>query len=102
MGVFFASVCIVESGSVLLVTDVSCFCGVKGQVADRCNEGVDAKGNVGQKEICQRSGGISFGFEICVINDDTADPAQEECKQKANQLVVVFFHNRCPFLLNCF
>ena len=35
-----------------------------------------------------------------MIDDDTADPAQEECEQEADQLVVIFFHNRCPFRLN--
>ena len=70
--------------SVLLVTDVLILGGIKEEVADRSNEGVNTHSDVGKKEICPRSGGEAFGLELGVVDDDASDEAEEEGQDKAN------------------
>ena len=84
---------------VLLVTDISFLGRIKEQVADSGNQTVNTKGNVGKEEIRQGSGGVALGLKVGVVDDDTADPAQEEGQQKTNQIVVIVFHDKIPFVV---
>lgn len=84
----------IKSQSVFFVTDIFCFCGIEYEVADRCNKGVNAKGEVRKNEVCESSGCVAFGFQRSVIDDQTSDPTEEECKNKANEFVII--HDKAP------
>lgn len=60
---------------VLFVAYVLCVCGVKLEVADRSNEGVNAESKGREPEVCRSSAGVAFGLKSGVIDDDTADPS---------------------------
>jgi hypothetical protein len=81
--------------SILGVADIAGLCGIKGQIADRGNQTINAKGNVGQKKVSQRAAGITCGLQRRMINDNAADPAKEEGQQKTNELLVL--HNENSF-----
>ena len=78
-----------REGLVLLVTDTLFLCGIEEQVADSGNQRINTKGKVCEEEVCQSSGGVALGLKAAVVNDDTADPAQEEGQQKTDQIVVL-------------
>ena len=83
---------------ILLITEVFFLGRIKGQVANSGNQGVNAKGEVGQEEVSQRSGGVTLGLEVSMVDNDTADPTQKESQQKADQVIVVIvFHDANPF-----
>ena len=79
---------------VLLVADVSFLSGIENQVADGSNQGVDTAGDVTQNQVCPSSGGVACGLQGGMVDDQAADPAQEEGQQEANQIVVI--HNASP------
>ncbi len=81
-------------GSVLLVADVSGLGGIEEQVADGSHQRVNAERDVGEEEVSHRSGGVAFGLQRSVVDDDTTDKAEEERQQKTNQLVVI--HDKSP------
>ena len=87
---------------VLLVTDVLCLCGVEHEVADGSNQRVNTEGQVCEDEVCPGSGGPAFRLQGSVVDDNAADPAQEEGQQKTNEVLVV--HDNAPYkyFLNSF
>jgi len=81
------------------VADVGVLAGIEDQVANRSNQLVDTKGNNAQEEVGKRSGSPTLGFEGGMVDNQTTDKAQEEGKQKTNDIVVVFHLNVLLFFL---
>ena len=54
--------------------------GSEGDVADAGNGRIDAEGEEAQPEIGAGAALIAFGAQIGMVDDDAADPAEEECK----------------------
>jgi hypothetical protein len=79
----------VFSLSVFGVADIAGLCGIKGQIADRGDQTVNAKGDGGQENVSQRAAGITCGFERRMIDDDAADPAKEKGQQKTDEVLVL-------------
>ena len=77
-------------GSILLIADILFLSGVKGQIADRSNQAVDAEGDRGQEEVSAGSAGETLRFQGRVIDDQAADPTQEEGQQKTNEILIHF------------
>ena len=73
----------------LEVTDVLFLGRIKEKVADRSNEGVDTEGDGAENEVSPRSGGVAFGLEGGVVDDNAANPTEEEGKKETDELVVV-------------
>ena len=73
---------------------------VEEQVADGSHQTVNAKGDHGQENVGKSSGGVAFGLERGVIDDQTADPAEEEGQNKAYDVVVI--HEGSSFLFGLF
>ena len=64
--------------SVFFVADIRRLVGIERQIADRCDQTVDAERNKRKEEICKRSWRETFGFQRRVIDDYTPYPSQEE------------------------
>ena len=99
MRVFFVVISKNSQLLVFLIADVLGLGGVKGQVANGGNQAIDAKGNQGEEDVGAGSAGVSLRLEAGVIDNDTADPAQEERQKKAYQIFVIHFENSfhvCP------
>ena len=67
-----------KNNLVLLVTDVSIFCRVKRNVADRRYQRIDTEGEVCKEEVCPCARGKSFRLEGRVIDDEASDETKEE------------------------
>lgn len=86
-----------SSGLLLDVSDVLRLGRIKGQVADRRYQTVDAERNHRKEDIRQRSGLKACGLQGRMIDNETTDPSKEESQQKTYKIVV--FHHFCaPFL----
>ena len=89
-----------EKGSQELLLDVSDVLRlgrIKGQVADRRYQTVDAERNHRKEDIRQRSGLKACGLQGRMVDHETTDPSKEESQQKTYKIVV--FHHFCtPFL----
>lgn len=68
---------------VLLVPYIPNFFRIKRKIEDRCDQAVNSKCNYRKEEICTGSAGKSCGLQLRMIDDDAADPSEEECQQKA-------------------
>ena len=62
----------------LNVTDVLFLVGIEGEVADRCYQAVDTKGDHSQEDVSQRSRLKACGLKRGVIDHKASDPSQEE------------------------
>jgi hypothetical protein len=93
----WASVFVLES--ILFVADISLLGGIKEQIADRCNQSVDTKGNNREENVRQSSRRITLRFQRGVVDDNASDPTQEKGQQKTNEIVVI--HYRSPFFKLC-
>ena len=71
----------------LYVTNVLFFGRIKEKVADGSNEGIDTESNVTENEVSPASGGVTFGLEAGVVDDDATDPTKEESEQETNYFV---------------
>ena len=80
-------ICVCEK-LVLLVTDVLCLSGIESEVADSCYQTVDTEGDHGQEDVSTGSAGKALGLQRAVVNDQAADPTQEKCEKKTNQIIV--------------
>ena len=91
--VFFVS--ILKNGQLLafLIADIFGLSGIEGQVANGGNQAIDAKGNHGEEDVGAGSAGVSLRLEAGVIDNDAADPPQEERQKKAYQIFVIHFEN---------
>ena len=74
---------------VLLVADVLFLSRIEEQVADRSDQTVNSPSNSGEENVAAGSGGVAFGLEGRVVDDQAADPTQEEGQQEANEIVVI-------------
>ena len=81
---------------VLLIADVLFLGRIKGEVADGGNQAVNAPSDQSQPEVSTGSAGVALGLQGAVINDHTADPAQEKGQQEANKIVII----HCGILLS--
>ena len=73
--------------SVLLVADVVGLCRIEEQVADGSDQGVNAKGDNRGPEVSAGSAGVAFGLQVGMVDDEAADPTQEESQQKTNNVI---------------
>jgi hypothetical protein len=71
----------------LYVTNVLFFGRIKEKVADGSNEAVDTESDVTENEVSPASGGVTFGLEAGVVDDDATDPTKEESEQETNYFV---------------
>ena len=55
------------------IADVSLFRRVKDQIANRCNQTVNAESDDAQEEVRQASGLPSVGLKAGVVDNDAAD-----------------------------
>ena len=78
----------------LYVTDVAGLRGIEGQVADGSNQRINVEGDVTQDEVQPGSGHPTLGLQRSAVDDDAADPTQEEGQQETYQFVVI--HEQCP------
>ena len=83
--------------SVTLPADVLFLGGIEGQVADSGNQAINTQGHYGQPEICTGSAGVALGLKLSVVDDNAANPTQEEGQQKTNEILVI--HDKVPFWL---
>ena len=67
-----------EEKLIFLVTDVGCLCGVKHQVEDGCYQPIDSEGDHRQENVSQSSGGVAFGLQIGMVDNNATDPAKEK------------------------
>ena len=72
---------------ILLVADVTISSGIEEQVADGSDQGVNAKGNHCGPEVSAGSAGVAFGLQAGMVDDEAADPTQEESQQKTNNVI---------------
>ena len=79
----------------LEVADVSCLVRIKGQIADRSNQRIDTTSDVAQEQVSQGPGAIALRLQGGEVDDQAADPAEEESQQKTNELLIV--HIVVPF-----
>ena len=77
--------------SVLLVTDISGLRGIEEEVADGGNQTVDAEGDCGQQDVSTGSAGETLGLQGSVVDDQAADPTQEEGEQKTSKVLIYFW-----------
>ena len=64
--------------SILLITNVLGLGGVKCEVANGCNQAINAQGNDRKEQICQGSGCVALGFEAGVVDDKATNPTKEK------------------------
>ena len=77
--------------SIFLITNVLGLRRVKGEVANGCDQAIDAKSYDRKKQICQGSGCVTLRFQTGVVDDKTTNPTKEKGQEKASQFVVVHF-----------
>lgn len=82
LGVWDDKNAVKKVGSDLLVTDILCLVGAEAEVGKRSNEGVDTAGKVTPDEVRTGSGLVAFGLQLRVVDDETSEPTEEECKQE--------------------
>ena len=81
----------------LLVADVLGLGSVKEQIADGCNQRINVEGDVTQDEVQPGSGHPTLGLQRSAVDDDAADPTQEEGQKEADDVVGIFHDALCPF-----
>lgn len=88
---------LVQVGTLILdVSDVFRFGRIKYQVADGSHDAVNAERHNGQQQIASGAGGVALRLQRRMVDDETADPIQEESQQKANKFLIL--HNKeSPF-----
>ena len=60
------------------VTNISFFIRIKRQIANGCNQAINPKGYVSQKEVCQRSRFISIRFQRRMVDDNATNKTKEK------------------------
>lgn len=68
------------------IADIAVVVRVEGQIADRSNQTVDPEGYHGEEEVRASSGPPTIGLETCMVDDQAADPTQEEGEQNMSSL----------------
>jgi hypothetical protein len=74
---------------VFSITNVSGFCGIKGQIANGSNQAVNSEGDHRKKNVGQCSGSKTFGLQGSEVDDKASNPTQEEGEKETNQLYVI-------------
>ena len=62
---------------------------IKEKVADRSNERINTQSKISKDEVRPSSGGVAFGLQRSVVDNQTADPTEEERQQETDQFGVI-------------
>ena len=73
----------------LQITDVLFLVGIKEEVADGSNQGIDPHGKEAKEEIQTGSGSKTIRPQRRVVDDQAANPTQQEGQQKTNYIFIV-------------